>query len=213
MTPERILLLGATGVVGREALRLALEDSRVAQVTAPTRRPLAPHPKLTNPVAERLESIADGITPGSFDALLCALGTTIAKAGSKSEFRRVDYALPIAFAERSHAAGTRVCAVVTAVGASPSSVFFYAKTKGEVERDLESIGFDSLILLRPAIIQGHRTESRTAERAVLAITGVLGPLLPKGFRPNPASRIARVLLDSVFAAKPGVTRVPSKDLI
>jgi uncharacterized protein YbjT (DUF2867 family) len=213
MTPVRILLLGATGVVGREALRLALEDSRVAQVTAPTRRPLAPHPKLTNPVAERLESVADGITAGSFDALLCALGTTIAKAGSKSEFRRVDYALPIAFAKRSHAAGTRICAVVTAVGASPSSVFFYAKTKGEVERDLESIGFDSLSLLRPVIIQGHRNETRSAERAVLAIAHVLGPLLPKGLRPNPAARIAQVLLDSVFAAKPGVTRVLSKDLI
>ena len=210
---ERILILGATGLVGREVLRLALTDSRVTQVTAPTRQPLAAHPKLLNPVAERLESLADGMAARSFDALLCALGTTIAKAGSKAEFRRVDYELPMAFARRSHAAGTRVCAVVTAMGSSPSSPFFYAKTKGEVERDLESIGFESLILVRPSLIEGNRAEQRTAERAALGVAGALGSLLPRGWRPNPAARIAQVLLDSIFAAKPGVTRISSAELI
>ena len=210
---ERIIILGATGLVGSDVLRLALSDARVAQVTAPTRRPLPPHPKLTNPVADRLESLAQGIAAGSVDALLCALGTTIAKAGSKSEFRRVDYALPLAFARRCHEAGTRVCAVVSSIGASPSSAFFYARTKGEVERDLESIGFESLTLLRPNIIEGTRAEVRTAERVALVIAGVLRPLLPKGMRPNPATRIARVLLESAVAAKPGVTRILSRDLI
>lgn len=207
------MILGATGLVGAEVLRLALNDPRVTRVIAPTRRPLPPHPKLVNPVAERLESLAQGIAAGSVDALLCALGTTIAKAGSKPEFQRVDYVLPLAFARRCHEAGTRVCAMVSSIGASPSSAFFYARTKGEVERDLESIGFESLTLLRPNIIEGHRTEVRAAERAALALAGVLRPLLPKRMRPNPATRIARVLLDSAVAAKPGVTRIRSTELI
>ena len=46
----RLLLLGASGLVGREVLALALADPRVALVVAPTRRPLPAQPRLDNPV-------------------------------------------------------------------------------------------------------------------------------------------------------------------
>ena len=75
----KILLLGATGLVGKNVLTQALVNSAITGVVAPTRRPLTPHPKLVNPVSGRLESLL-GTTEG-VDGVVCALGTTIGKAG------------------------------------------------------------------------------------------------------------------------------------
>jgi uncharacterized protein YbjT (DUF2867 family) len=46
----RLLLLGATGLVGSTALKQALAERAISEVVAPTRRPLAPQNKLVNPV-------------------------------------------------------------------------------------------------------------------------------------------------------------------
>jgi uncharacterized protein YbjT (DUF2867 family) len=47
-------------------------------------------------------------------------------------------------------------ALVTAIGASVDSHFFYARTKGELERDVKAVGFESLTIVRPFIIGGQR---------------------------------------------------------
>ena len=137
------------------------------------------------------------------DAVVCALGTTKAKAGSEDAFRYVDYTLPVVFAKAAHAAGAETFALVSAIGAATNSMFFYAKTKGEVEREIQQIGFCSLTICRPSIIAGERSETRIAEGAVLAILRVLAPILPRKFHINPASVIAASLLDSVLTARAG----------
>ena len=66
-----ILLLGATGLVGRNVLVQALANPAVTRVIAPTRRPLQPHSNLTNPVSDRLEaSLSEGINQG-IDGAVC----------------------------------------------------------------------------------------------------------------------------------------------
>src|SRR5580698_813539 len=114
----KILLLGASGLVGKNVLAQALAHPAITSVVAPTRLPLAPHPKLTNPVSDRLELLLPEGVAGGVDAIVCALGTTIAKAGSKEAFRQVDYVLPLTFAKAAHAAGVGTYAIVTAMGAS-----------------------------------------------------------------------------------------------
>ena len=146
------------------------------------------------------------------DAVICALGTTKAKAGSEEAFRHVDYELPLVFARACHAAGVETFALVSAIGASASSMFFYAKTKGELERDIRHIGFRSLTICRPSVIAGPRNEVRAAEGFVLALSRVLAPVLPKKFRVNPASVIAASLLDSVLAARPGFRLIFAEEL-
>jgi uncharacterized protein YbjT (DUF2867 family) len=86
----RLLLLGATGLVGSTALKQALAKGEISEVVAPTRRPLAPQSKLVNPVNLRLDELAPQVKPWNVDAVVCALGTTKAKAGSQEAFRYVD---------------------------------------------------------------------------------------------------------------------------
>ena len=61
----KILLLGSSGLVGKNVLAQALAHPAVISVVAPTRQPLAPHPKLTNPVSDHLESLlSEGVAWG-----------------------------------------------------------------------------------------------------------------------------------------------------
>ena len=199
----KVLILGATGLVGRNALAQTLAQPAVTQVIAPTRKPLTKQDKLMNPVAPKLELLLPEVTGWGPDAAICATGTTIKKAGSKEAFRSVDHDLPLSFARLAHQAGTQNFALVSAIGASVDSSFFYARVKGELERDVREIGFGSLTILRPSIIEGERDEVRLAESLVLKLSHFFAPVLPKGFHVNPAPKIAKVLVDAVVTAEPG----------
>jgi uncharacterized protein YbjT (DUF2867 family) len=181
----------------------ALTHEEFTQVIAPTRKPLPRHGKLRNPVSEELETLLPDVLSWGVDAVICSLGTTSAKAGSKEAFRQVDYVLPLAFARLAHQQGAEIFALVSAIGADVNSSVFYPKTKGEVERDLKLVGFRSLTILRPSIIGGKREDARFAEGIALALSHILAPILPKKFHVNPAAKIAGVLIDSIIAAEPG----------
>ena len=162
MEGKTLLIAGATGLVGRHALRLALADSRVARVVAPTRRPLAPHPKLLNPIEDfaHLPPLAPWWT---VDGVVCALGTTMAKAGSRAAFEAVDYEMPLAVARLALRQGAQAFALNSALGADPQSRVFYSRVKGELEQSLRHMknpAYASLTFVRPGLIGGERTEQR-----------------------------------------------------
>ena len=208
----KILVLGATGLVGGETLRRALADKRVEQVIAPTRRSLPGHAKLLNPVAPELGLLLPDATHWAVDAVVCAIGTTIGKAGSQQAFRRVDYILPLAFAELAHRQGAQAFALVSSPGASLSIPLYYCRTKGELERDIGKISYTSLTIAHPGMIGGARDKLRFAEQGVHALARFLRPLLPRGLHINPAANIAKILVESVIAPEPGRHILTSKDL-
>ena len=155
----KLLILGASGLVGRNVLEQALRNPAITRVVAPTRKPLAPNERLENPVSSDLRLLLPCVGTWEIDAVICAVGTTIGKAGSKDAFREVDYVLPLAFARQAHQHGAqnvRPCLGNRSLG---QPLFFYAKTKGDVERDMASVGFRSLTMLRPSIIGGSEMKS------------------------------------------------------
>jgi uncharacterized protein YbjT (DUF2867 family) len=199
----KILLLGASGLVGKNVLAQALAHPAVTSVVAPTRHSLAHHTKLINPVSDHLESLlSEGVASG-IDGVVCALGTTISKAGSKEAFREVDYVLPLAFARSAHEHGAETFVLVSASVASISSTMFYPRIKGEIERDVELVGFKSLTIVRPSLIGGERDEPRLREGIALRLMSIFAPILPKKFHVNPAPTIAAAILDAVTTAEPG----------
>ena len=89
----RALLVGATGLVGRELLQLLQSDPQITAIVAPTRTPL-PHGKLTNPVGDALFELLSSLQQ-PVDLVFCCLGTTRRAAGSADAFRYVDYQLVV----------------------------------------------------------------------------------------------------------------------
>ena len=207
----KLILTGATGLVGREVLRLALSDARVTAIVAPVRKPLPAHPKLDAPLVD-FDALPADAPWWQAHALICTLGTTMKVAGTRQAFRRVDHDYPLAVARLALAAGTRTYVLNSATGANAASRFFYNRVKGELERDLEALGFASLTHVRPGLIGGERAVARAGEGAALRILRVLGPVLPARWRINPAPRIASALLEAALAAAPGVHVVSAEQL-
>jgi uncharacterized protein YbjT (DUF2867 family) len=208
----KLLLLGATGLVGRHVLDLALADPRVTSVTAPTRRPLPSRPRLLAPTVD-FDALPQDPALWTVDAVICALGTTLKQAGSRARFHRVDHDYPLDLAKMAKAHGARIFVLNSAKGADVKSLFFYSRVKGETERDITALGFDSTVLVRPGLIDGIRTEPRPLEQWAGRALSLLKPILPLSARPNPPEAIARVMLDAALDPRPGLTVVASQDLL
>ncbi|AQV98428.1 NAD-dependent dehydratase [Cupriavidus necator] len=207
----KLLLVGSTGLVGSHVLEQALADPGVHSVVAPGRRAAPAHPKLLAPVVD-FDRLPEDAPWWQADAVICTLGTTMRTAGSEQAFRRVDHDYPLAVARLARQHGTPAYVLNSALGADASSRIFYNRVKGELERDLAGLGFASLTYVRPGLIGGQRAEFRFGERAMVSALTLLGPVLPRRWRLNPASQIAKALLASAKGAAPGVHVVTSDRL-
>ena len=207
-----LLLLGSTGLVGQQLLALALADPAVRQVVAPTRRPLPAQERLLNPQVDFDQLPADAPWWRA-DAVLCALGTTLRLAGSPEAFRRVDHDYVLAACRLARGAGTPRCGFVSSLGADAHSRGRYLRVKGETERDLQALGFESLACIRPSLLDGGpRPDKRTGEALALALSRGLMPLLPRRWRPVSTARVAQALYDAVREGRPGLHLIPSEAL-
>lgn len=198
-------------MVGREVLRLALADHRVSRVVAPTRRALPAHEKLENPVVDfdKLPIDADW---WKVDSVICALGTTMRKAGSKQSFRKVDHDYPLLVGVLARRQGAYAYVLNSAMGADPHSWFIYSKVKGEVERELVGCGFPSFTVVRPGLLGGQRDEFRLGETIAMKLVRLLGRLVRRRYRVVPAERVARVLLEAALVAEEGLRIVESETI-
>ena len=169
------LVLGATGVVGRELVRELCESPGYDEVEAWVRREIGLcHPKLRARIID-FEGISD-IVPHKFDEIFCALGTTMKQAGSREAFLRVDVDCIYAAAKWGKAAGVRRFVLVSSPGASEGSLSFYLRAKGRIERRVSELGFDSLQIVRPPLILGERPDARLLERLAAAVFNCCPPV-------------------------------------
>ena len=183
--PRRVLLVGATGLVGTRVMEecVGRDDVRLVALT----RREAPMPRgarmemLVADPAEWDRSLAT-VAP---DAVICALGTTWRKAGEdEAAFRAVDQELVLRVARAAKAAGTSHFVFVSSAGASIASRALYLRVKAEVEAALRKIGFFRLDMLRPGLLRGPRPGDRrpvgpdeSFERRLVDLVGSADPLL------------------------------------
>lgn len=203
-----VLLLGATGLVGREVLSLLLEDDGVQRVVVVARRPTgARHPRLEEHVFDLGEMERHA---GAFavDQIVCALGTTIRQAGSQERFRVVDHDYPVTAAKLGKENGARHYLLVSAMGANARSRIFYNRVKGETEEDIQALAYRSTTIARPSLLLGDRAEHRPGER----IAAHFAWLMPPKYKPIEARDVARALVRLAREDAPGVKVVESREL-
>jgi len=203
------LLAGASGLTGGYVLDALLGAADFSRVIAVTRRPLArEHARLANRIVqfERLEAQLQGV---ACDVALCCLGTTIARAGSRENFREVDVEYVVAFARAALAARAQRFVVVSSAGADSGSRNFYLRSKGEMEEGLAALGFAALDILQPGLLLGWRHEMRPLELAAMAFMPLLNPLLVgrrAAFRGISARRVAAAVVGATRSGRKGVQR-------
>jgi uncharacterized protein YbjT (DUF2867 family) len=210
MAEDVAIVAGATGLVGQALVRQLATDRTWREVRALVRHALPP--ELAGPTVVSVQVDYTRLEPAPLwaaaDHVFCALGTTMRQAGSAAAFRQVDFEYPVALARAVRVRGARHFLLVSALGAAPASRVFYNRVKGEVEAAITAMGFRSVTIARPSLLLGQRPEPRLAEQ----VGKVLGVLAPPRWRPVPAARVARALVDAAKRDMPGIRILENRDL-
>lgn len=199
IAPKRLVIVGATGMVGGYALRYALNHPVVGGVTAIGRRTLAiSHPKLTEVVhRDFADCSALAQTLSSQDAAIFCLGTYTGVVSDK-ELRTitVDYTVEFARVFRGSSPGAAF-SFLSGGGADPTgrSRLAFARYKGEAENALQAAAFRRLYIFRPAYIYPvePRKEPNLSYRLLRAIYPAFRLLFPN--QVIRADDLARAMVD------------------
>src|SRR6056300_475623 len=156
------LVIGSTGLIGKKLIfELAKKDSDVIAIT---RRSISNFPEKVSLLDINFDNFLENGSLPSCDHIYICLGTTIKKAGSQSEFKKVDFDYCVSFANKAREAGATKISLVSSVGANPYSKNFYLKIKGEVEEEIKKIDFQYINIFRPSLLLGSREENRFLEK-------------------------------------------------
>ncbi len=177
----KVLIFGATGMVGQGVLRECLQDARVTGVVTVGRQATGQvHSKLTEVVAPDLYDLTalEGPLSGCGACYFC-LGVSAAGL-SEAEYRHVTYDLTLSVAQRLVRLNPAMTFIyVSGQGTDASSRMRWARVKGQTEAALQALPFRAVSLFRPGFIQPtHGVVSKTGwYRAVYAVLGPLYPVL------------------------------------
>jgi uncharacterized protein YbjT (DUF2867 family) len=214
-TPKIALVAGASGLVGGFLLEALLDAPDYARVFALTRRPLGrEHPKLANRIVN-FERMAEQLKGLSANDAFCAIGTTIAEAGSQEAFRNADVNAVLLFARAARTAGATRFVVVSSVGADSGSKKFYLRTKGEMEEAVADVGFVSVDILQPSLLLGPRKALRPLEITGQIFAPLINPFLTgnrEAYRAIAAESVGRAMLGAARAGRRGVHRYTYGDI-
>lgn len=193
----KAVLIGATGLIGRELLNLLLNDERYTRVLVVSRKPLESHDKLEQHQFP-LDSLEDKKHLVIGDHYYCALGTTIKQAGTQEYFYRVDYTYVYEFAKiAKHNLAERFL-LVSSQGANSASSLFYTRVKGEVENAVSALNFPSLSIFRPSLLLGKRNKFRLGEQVGKLFVRLVSFLLPPRYRAIKAVTVAKAMINAAF---------------
>lgn len=142
---------------GSNAYAILSRSPKVATLYAYSRKELPLSDKLKRLQSTDTSSWA-GQYPTGAQLFISGLGTTRAAAGGFDNQWKIDHDLNLELAKAAKAAGTKAYVLISSSGASSTSPFGYPKMKGKLEDAVKELGFDHVVILRPGLIVGERTE-------------------------------------------------------
>lgn len=237
----RIILLGATGLVGNHLLAKLLSEKNDSQTANKILVLGRNKPEVRPEIVEQFEQGADFLVSlvktdlideektaqlisnfqsqspqnhSNSDMLICCLGTTLKAAGSRKAFTHVDLDLVISSAKAAKASGIKRMMLISAINANADSGVFYSRVKGQVEQALKAIGFSQLIIIKPSLLMGQRKAFRFSESLSAPIMKLINPILLGGlkkYRSVEGDVVAECMLKQLANPKQGVLEVYPTD--
>ena len=140
------------------------------------------------------------VVKNSKTVFIC-IGTTQSRVnGDKSEYRKIDYQIPIDVANACKECKVNRILLVSSAGADLNGNSFYLKLKGEIENDIIKKNIPSTYIFRPSLLLGNRKEFRLGEKIAQYIMPIFSFMMPKIYRPINAKNVAKSMID--YSKKP-----------
>ncbi|MFN5878345.1 MAG: hypothetical protein ACK44B_05745, partial [Flavobacteriales bacterium] len=142
-----------------------------------------------------------------------AFGTTLKKAGSQAKQWEIDVDIPTNIMKLAKESGIENCVLVSALGVSKKSPFFYSKMKAQLDDNAESMGFKKLILVKPSVLEGPRVEKRVMEEWTITIGNLIGKTgLINKYKPVEAINVAKAMIQGLIDLPDGTHEISSDEI-
>lgn len=215
MKDKTALIVGATGLVGYELVRLLLASTEYVRVIIWVRKATGLSDKKLEEVVIDFDKIEAYEIEDKVDHVFCCLGTTIKKAKTRKAFKKVDLEYPLALGRWAKDKNVSQFLIVTAMGADEKSRIFYNKTKGQLEQGLREIGLNGLHIFRPSLLLGERNEVRSGEKVAATISKFMpilfiGPL--KRYAPIQGLKVAYAMYKTAIEGRVGIYVYSSNEI-
>lgn len=181
---QSIVMLGASGAVGTEAMKVLLRSKNIDKLTLLGRTPI---PNISEDFVQQFKiDIGDSDSYENYlqsnSTAICTLGVGQPSKISKDEFVKIDKIAVLNFAKECKKAGIKHFELLSSVGINSKSKSFYLRTKGELVDELKLLNFERLSIFQPSMILTEKNRYGISQAITLKIWPLLKPLLIKGLR-------------------------------
>lgn len=184
------IVAGSTGLTGSALIKEILSGAEFTKIKVITRRALAlKDPRIEEILINDLREFQSTDPRFKADVYFCCLGTTIKKAGSQEDFRKVDFEGVKSFGEIAKANGAQAFILISAMGANPHSLIFYNRVKGEAETAIRKLEIPHTVIFRPSLLLGDRAEQRFAEGLSIKVVQSLSNWVPAGIQKKLGTKV------------------------
>lgn len=195
------IVIGATGLVGKQLIKRLQDEPTCQQITAVVRKhqnDLDALDKVQQLVLEDFLMLNDQDVSKHSHGFSC-LGSTMKKAGSKQAFYSIDYTINAHFAELLQQTSAHYL-LLSAMGAEPQSHFYYNRVKGELEEYVQTLTLDRISLIRPSLLIGERPEQRFLEDIAQQVYHKVSRFIPDSFayKPVTAEQVAHTMVEAAL---------------
>ncbi len=174
MSGKTALIVGSTGLVGRELLNVLLKQDYYSEILLVGRRsPGIKDNRIKELIVnfDRLSDYEDEITANDY---YCCIGTTMSQAKSKEAFFRVDFTYPMELAKiAKRDPKFEKFNLVSSYGAHSESGLFYNAVKGQLEEALKDMNLKTLHIYQPSLLLGYRPHFRIWEELAKIASSIL----------------------------------------
>lgn len=174
MSGKTALIVGSTGLVGRELLNVVLKHDYYSKILLVGRRsPGIKDNRIEEVVVnfDRLSEYSDQLSANDY---YCCIGTTMGQAKTKEAFFRVDFTYPLELAKIAKADSKfEKFSLVSSYGAHSESGLFYNAVKGQLEEALKDMNLKTLHIFQPSLLLGYRPHFRIWEELAKLASSIL----------------------------------------
>ncbi len=197
----KAVIIGATGAIGKEILLECINSEKYNEIYVLGRKSIY---KLQN--QDKFTAVEVDFENLNFDTniladadVFCAFGTTIKKAGTKENMKKIDYHYVMNFAKLCENSVISFN-VVTTTRANSQSKNYYIALKGKLEEDLKKLSLGKLRIYKPSLLIAQRSEKRFAESIAIKLSKFIIPILHKRLSSNTPIKVEQVAYSMVLNA-------------
>lgn len=205
---KKALIAGSTGLVGKSLIELLEKEDAYDEIHVLVRREVSSFSEKIHQHVVNFDQLDQFSLNTDIQDIYCCLGTTMKKAGSKEAFRKVDHDYVVNTARLGLRLNGQQFLVVSAIGADKDSSIFYNRVKGEMEEAIAQIGYPTVHIFQPSMLDGDRGEFRFGEWLGSVFMKITAPLWVgklKNYKIIHADKVALSMLKAAKENRKGVT--------